>query len=121
MDADGSNVAELSDTPNTFGYVYPAWSPDGKQLAWTQPTDDGLDIYTVGADGKGAKRLTKLGGLTTYAAWSPDGKTIAFYHTKENEKGAYYRVDPSGDNLKPFLKDELPVEGGRPAWRPRGK
>ena len=120
MDADGSNVKELTTNPNPSGSVYPAWSPDGKRIAWTDRTGNGLDIHVCDSDGKNAKRLTKLGGLTTYATWSPDGKTIAFHHAVEADKpGAVYLMDADGGNLKVILKNEAHVEGGRPAWKPK--
>ena len=49
----------------------PEWAPDGKQLAYVH---DG-DIWTIGSDGKDAKRIIRNGHVP---AWSRDGKQIAF-------------------------------------------
>ena len=49
----------------------PGWAPDGKQLVYVH---DG-DIWTIGSDGKDAKRIIRNGHVPT---WSRDGKQIAF-------------------------------------------
>jgi TolB protein len=52
----------------------PAWSPDGRQLAFAR--EDG--IYVVSADGSGEKRVVRTEGHTASPSWSPDGRRIAF-------------------------------------------
>src|SRR5689334_246032 len=58
----------------------PAWSPDGKSIAWF--SDDGGEYQLmIGAqDGKGAPRKIALNGAGFYTGtqWSPDGKMISF-------------------------------------------
>jgi Tol biopolymer transport system component len=70
----------------------PTWSPDGKQIAFmrdvcakwndsgacTLALDNPYEIFTVGADGGGARRLTFHEGYDGDPAWSPDGRWIAF-------------------------------------------
>ena len=69
------------------GYdAQPAWSPDGRQLAFVSDRvayDFLLDIYTMNADGTGQVRLTNdtPGGSWNYylhPTWSPDGTRIAY-------------------------------------------
>ena len=57
----------------------PAWSPDGRRIAFLGIGDDGnADVYVVGADGLGRERLTRDPGVDGNPAWSPDGRKIAF-------------------------------------------
>jgi TolB protein len=119
MDADGGNLKEISTSSNPHGYVYPAWSPDGKKLVWSDSTGDNLELFVGDADGKNIKQLTKNGGQNTYAAWSPGGKEIAYYHTGDGQAGEFRVMDADGGNTRTILKDEAPIEGGRPVWRPK--
>jgi dipeptidyl aminopeptidase/acylaminoacyl peptidase len=76
-------------TSGDYDDSQPAWSPDGKQLAFTsnrsQPDADrnyNHDIWTVAADNadKGARltQITTNPGEDNSPTWSPDGKWIAY-------------------------------------------
>ena len=56
----------------------PAWSPDGRYIAYVTWNDtDGGDIYRVRADGSGqAERLTPTSAFFDKIMYSPDGKRI---------------------------------------------
>jgi len=73
----------------------------------------------VDADGKNLTKITDFGGISVYPAFSPDGKKLAFVQYKSGEKGEVVIADADGKNPKAILKDLTPVEGGRPAWRPK--
>lgn len=62
-----------------------AWSPDGKEIAYTTQLADGiawstdLNVYTVAVTGVPAKCITAANKATdTSPVYSPDGKTIAY-------------------------------------------
>jgi Tol biopolymer transport system component len=79
---DGSDVHEIAaDVPGE--HKAPAWSPDGKRLAFVVQDGDHPDgsIWTANADGSGAALLSAGGaecpvGLF-HPAWSPDGTKLA--------------------------------------------
>jgi dipeptidyl aminopeptidase/acylaminoacyl peptidase len=56
----------------------PAWSPDGKTLAFLSARDGNSQIYQLSMDGGEAKKLTQLSTGADLFHWSPDGKTIVF-------------------------------------------
>src|SRR6201998_146114 len=56
----------------------PAWSPDGKTLAFLSSRDGGSQVYLLSMEGGEAKKLTHLATGADLFHWSPDGKTIAF-------------------------------------------
>src|SRR6266705_6835969 len=60
----------------------PAWSPDSKTLAFFSNAGekDQKQLWTVNADGSGAKKLTHLSGYAARPCWSHDGKQIAFLY-----------------------------------------
>lgn len=57
--------------------LMPAWSPDGKWIAFVTWEDgDRGHVWKISADGGKPIRLTKEGGEYFHPAWSPDGKTL---------------------------------------------
>ncbi len=54
------------------------WSPDGLQIAFSQSVDLNSELYVIGADGRGLRRLTAHGASDVLPRWSPDGARIAF-------------------------------------------
>jgi dipeptidyl aminopeptidase/acylaminoacyl peptidase len=56
----------------------PAWSPDGKTLAFISARDGNSQVYLLSMAGGEARKLTQLSTGADLFHWSPDGKTIAF-------------------------------------------
>jgi len=55
--------------------VAPAWSPDGRKIAFTGTTSSAqFDIYVVNADRSGLRNLTQRPGDDVFPAWSPGQK-----------------------------------------------
>jgi Tol biopolymer transport system component len=53
-----------------FAAGSPAWSPDGKRIAFTAVDSAGVgDVWTVGEDGRGLRRLTHDLGALSSVAW----------------------------------------------------
>ncbi len=60
----------------------PAWAPDSRALAFFSNAGEKeqKQLWTVNADGSGAKKLTQLSGYAARPSWSHDGKQIAFLY-----------------------------------------
>jgi dipeptidyl aminopeptidase/acylaminoacyl peptidase len=58
MNADGTNPRQLT-KPENSADSEPAWSPDGKQIAFTRANGTAQALFLVHPDGKGLHRLTK--------------------------------------------------------------
>jgi TolB protein len=57
----------------------PAWSPDGSMIAFIWYASGGNDVYVIGTDGQGLRRVTDVpDGEVHSPSWSPDGSNIAF-------------------------------------------
>lgn len=64
----------------------PAWSPDGRQIAFVSDRAEKSQIFVLPVDGGEARQLTKLpNGVGGGPVWSPDGKTIAFTAAAQDE------------------------------------
>jgi TolB protein len=63
-----------SDTTGAVTEPYPSWAPDGSKVVFDQFRADGRnrsDIWRVGADGRGLRRLTASPGFDSDPSWQP--------------------------------------------------
>src|SRR5262245_23222638 len=58
MNADGSGQVNLTNTPEPLGERQPAFSPDGKLIAFSQELSGEREIFVMNADGSGQVNLT---------------------------------------------------------------
>ena len=77
--AENGPALNLTRTPGAMER-FPAWSPDGKWLAYWSDRSGEYELTIRPADGSGAEeQLTHYGpGFRYHLAWSPDGKKLAF-------------------------------------------
>ena len=73
---DGSNLENLTNSPSFDGW--PAWSPDGKRIAFASNRRSSYQIYVMDADGANVSLVASNEGRSTAPAWSPDGGTLLF-------------------------------------------
>ena len=74
MRPDGSQMTRIAPGEQ------PAWSPDGKRIAfaWTQDRNNHRYIYVMDTNGFDVVRLTASTSKEFDPTWSPDGRYIAF-------------------------------------------
>ena len=102
-------------TNDTFYEVEPAWSRDGRYLAYSSDRAGTQDIYIRDMRTGQERRLTFIDeGAETSPAWSPDGRTIAF----QNENSETWTVDVATGDLR-LVIGEL-FGPGRPTWSADG-
>ena len=73
VNADGTDLRQL--THSTWHEFDPAFSPDGRFIAYRSEPNDYPELWLMSADGSGQHRLTEDGG---FPAWSSDGSMIAY-------------------------------------------
>jgi tricorn protease len=96
----------------------PAWSPDGKSMAWFSDGSGEYRLFVGAQDGKGAPREIPIAGAGFYddPKWSPDSKKISF---ADNSRSIYI-VDVAGGDLTKVSSDYLygPVRVLAHNWSP---
>ena len=65
-------------TDDLWNDTCPAWSPDGRSIAFASSRDGSGDVYVMDADGTNVRRLTTDFYVSDGLDWSPDGTRIAF-------------------------------------------
>jgi Tol biopolymer transport system component len=55
---------------------FPAWSPDGKIIAFSRDEGSNVDIYTMNTDGSNLQRLTEAPGPDSLPTFTPSGDII---------------------------------------------
>lgn len=108
-------------TNNTGLDADPAWSPDGRRIAFCRSASStGVpDLYVMRSDGSHVRRLTASPASDCQPQWSPDGAWIAFASDRAGaSQSAVYLVRSGGGDSRRVTP--LRLDAGDPNWRPDG-
>jgi Tol biopolymer transport system component len=111
VDADGSGKQLLT----SARYSTPAWSPDGRQIAFRVG-----GVHVMNGDGSGQRRLTS----GARPSWSPDGRRIAFLRFAPGlTEWELYAMNADGSGQRKLVAHtpRNAVVGSAPAWSPDGR
>ena len=112
MEIGGKPVALTNDK---FYKEDPAWSPDGKSIAYSSDKGGTEDLYILDVATKQEKRVTSTpDSAEVDAAWSPDGKKLAF----EDQDGATYILDLATGKRSPIIPAQFAPS--KPSWSASG-
>jgi TolB protein len=101
--------------------VVPAFSPDGRWIAYGRVVEDRRDIWIVPAGGGRTVPFVEDSSVEMHPAWSPDGSRLAFV----SDRGGRFRVWVRGvSDGAPVGEARVLTSGagadGLPAWSPDG-
>lgn len=103
-------------THDKFYKEDPAWSPDGRQIAYSSDRAGTEDLYVMDVATGSEKRVTTFGdSAEVAAAWSPDGKFLAY----QDEEGATYTLELAS-GAKKRIAGAL-FAPSKPSWSADGR
>jgi Tol biopolymer transport system component len=114
---DGSELTRLTSSWDEE----PAWSRDGRRIAFTRVRASIGQIYAMNADGSSVRRLTSGPTDSTHPSWSPDGRFVAFEHDTSAVDGkvGIYVMRADGTHVRRLVSStEFDFS---PAWSPDGR
>ena len=117
-EVDGTGFNRLTTDPADDGF--PAWSPDGRQIAFLRASGDRRMLYLISPLGGGERKLAEVGYGPL--SWSPDGKKIAFVDRKSpNDPWSIWSL--AVDTLERSKLTAPPSEAWdeSPAFAPNGR
>lgn len=114
VDRNGGEARRLTTHPGDENF--PAFSPDGSQLAFSRNIGGNLDVYVMPAAGGEARRVTFHPRQDRVAGWTPDGKSVLLLSIR-SAIPRLYKIQPDGS-----LPEELPIpEAEDGCYSPDGK
>lgn len=134
MGSNGEGRIQLTRDPEGPDIVFdsrPAWSPDGRLIAFTRTTfppagQPRTAIYTIDPSGNGERLLVDE---AAQPAWSPDGRRLAFVSTRDafgetcfhdcGPSGEIYLAGADGSGVTRLTTDQ--ADDHSPTWSPDGQ
>ena len=110
-------------THGSAAEIDPAWSPDGRRIAFARRVRGGFDLFSARLDGSDERQLTQTPHVDELSpAWSPDGTRIAFSRYESGlarGSGDLWTMAAAGGRERRLHGDEHDYAG--PAWSPDGR
>lgn len=96
-DADGYNPQSLLVSSEPI--MSPAWSPDGRQIAYVSFEKRKSQIYTVSVETGQRRLITDFTGINGAPTWSADGQNLVVVLSKSGS-AKLYNINLNNGNLK---------------------
>jgi len=120
INADGTGLRPLTVIPGSD--FDPAWSPDGKRIAFASVRDGRKEIYVLTVDSGAVIRLTNSTGNieNTQPSWSPFGNQIA-YTVKRLDAYQVWAMTDTGQGNVQLVRSGQQLWDYLPIWSPDGE
>ncbi len=112
MNADGTNVRQLTDVPGYDGG--PFFAPDGNKICWRRFSESGLraEIMTMNIDGSQQRTITNMKKMSWAPYYHPSGDYLIFNTNEHGFKNfELYLVDAEGKSKPVRVTDTDKFDG----------
>ncbi len=116
-DADGANERVVFNSPEPI--MSPAWSQDGRLLAYVSFHSGLPAIYVQTLRTGDQVRVSARSGINSAPAWSPDGSQLAVALSRRDGNVDIYLLSLATQELRRLTDD--PSIDTEPAWTPDGR
>jgi tricorn protease len=108
LPAQKGDAFNLTNTPGVHEEE-PAWSPDGKSIAYFSDASGDYELHIKNQDGSGEPKIYQLSGSGFYANihWSPDSKKLAFVDNGRR----LYMTDLASGKISKIAEDAVYFPG----------
>ena len=118
MDVASGVISTLFDHSAASFDSAPAWSPDGRQVAFESNLDGDSEIFVMDADGTNVRQLTHNTLWDEGPAWAPDGTKLAFSSGADDTHLDIFTMNLDGTDVRQLTtypgRDESPDWGVNP-------
>jgi Tol biopolymer transport system component len=98
----------------------PAWSPDGRHLAFTSCSSSDCDVWVADADGTDERNVTaNEGQADRWPSWSPDGRWIVYSSQNFDGTSSISVISVDGSRRRQLVDDTFANQ--EPVWSPNGQ
>lgn len=111
-DADGENPSTIAESSQPL--MSPAWSPDGRQLAYVSFEGNQSSIYVQTLRTGSRRRVSARAGINGAPVFSPDGRRLALTLSMRDGNLDVYTLDLSSQVLRRIT--ENPAIDTEPEW-----
>jgi len=125
MNPDGSDVKQLTDLGPDHPAFWESWSPDGKQIVFSEyPAPDFIaQLWLMNADGSNRHLLlAESDFINERGSFTPDGNSVVFTHCRVDvEECAIYKIGVGGGCPTPVTDLDLGIQYFSPEYSARGQ
>lgn len=112
------DLHQLTDAPGHD--ICPAYSADGKDIAFCSDRTGAYEIWVMDANGKHERQVTQLGTYAVFPDFSPDGGRLAFSARPSGQTNTDLWLVPTSGGAPTQLTRSPDTLEENPVWAPDG-